>query len=258
MLSLLALTAALASRSAVTPSYLRLRGGDVDTVTNGMALLQVASGTFAFMAPERNIEMYGYDKEPTKVEVAMMRYLAVGQVVLGATSVAGLEGGSKAAQAMSLSGGAASLLACAPVFEALGGPKQPLAAWIAALAVLGKATRAGKVKSVVPGTVLGGIAAAQALVAPDKTWEAYKNKLPATEMALALFSLAGGNLLANTAYVAVADKQGHKKGLCAGLALLAANCVKFAVLDATRVGFKPAGAFVWGAITAAGALALKA
>jgi len=77
-------------------------------------------------------------------------------------------------------------------------------------------------------------------------------------MALALFSLAGGNLLANTAYVAVADKQGHKKGLCAGLALLAANCVKFAVLDATRVGFKPAGAFVWGAITAAGALALKA
>ena len=121
MLSLLALTAALASRSAVTPSYLRLRGGDVDTVTNGMALLQVASGTFAFMAPERNIEMYGYDKEPTKVEVAMMRYLAVGQVVLGATSVAGLEGGSKAAQAMSLSGGAASLLACAPVFEALGG-----------------------------------------------------------------------------------------------------------------------------------------
>lgn len=161
MLSLLALTAALASRSAVTPSYLRLRGGDVDTVTNGMALLQVASGTFAFMAPERNIEMYGYDKEPTKVEVAMMRYLAVGQVVLGATSVAGLEGGSKAAQAMSLSGGAASLLACAPVFEALGGPKEPLAAWIAALAVLGKATRAGKVKSVVPGTVLGGIAAAQ-------------------------------------------------------------------------------------------------
>ena len=71
-------------------------------------------------------------------------------------------------------------------------------------------------------------------------------------------SIAVRSKIRANAYVAVADKQGHKKGLCAGLALLAANCVKFAVLDATRVGFKPAGAFVWGAITAAGALALKA
>ena len=47
------------------------------------------------------------------------------------------------------------------------------------------------------------MAAGQALIAPKKTWEAYQNKVAATEMALALFALAGGNLLANTVYVAV-------------------------------------------------------
>ena len=61
--------------------------------------------------------MYGYEKAPTEVETSMMRYLAIGQIVLGATSLAGLEGGTKAAQSMALTGGAASLLACAPVFE---------------------------------------------------------------------------------------------------------------------------------------------
>ena len=76
-------------------------------------------------------------------------------------------------------------------------------------------------------------------------------------MALALFALAGGNLLANTAYVAVGKEGGHKKGLFASLAILAANCIKFGVMDAQRVGFKSAGAIVWGLISAAGAFKLK-
>lgn len=125
------------------------------------------------------------------------------------------------------------------------------------MAGLGKAVRAGKLTSALPGTILGGVAAGQALIAPKKTWEAYKNKLAATEMALALFALAGGNLLANTVYVAVNKDEGHKKGLFASLAVLAANCIKFGVMDAKRVGFKPAGAIVWGLISAMGALKLK-
>ena len=50
--------------------------------------------------------------------------------------------------------------------------------------------------------------------------------------------------------------EGHKKGLFASLAVLAANCIKFGVMD-VRVGFKPAGAIVWGLISAMGALKLK-
>lgn len=143
------------------------------------------------------------------------------------------------------------------VEQPLGGPKEPLAIWIAVMAGLGKAIRCGKVTTAIPGTILGGIAAAQALIAPKKTWEAYKNKAAATDMALALFALAGGNLLANTAYVAVGKEQGHKKGLFASLAILAANCIKFGLVDANRVGFKPAGAIVWGLVSAAGAFKLK-
>lgn len=257
-LFLLSATGSVAPRSAVKPSCMRLRGGDcVETVTNTMSGLQIVSGVFAFMSPAKNIEMYGYEAEATETELAMMRYLAVGQVVLGATSLAGLEGGSKAAQSMALTGGAASLLACAPVFEPLGGPKEPLAIWIGVMAGVGKAIRAGKITSALPGTILGGVASAQALLAPKKTWEMYKNKVAASEMALALFALAGGNLLANTAYVAVGKEKGHKKGLFAGLAIIAANCIKFGAMDATRVGFKPAGAIVWGIISAAGAFKLK-
>lgn len=261
-----------------------------------MSGLQVVSGVYAFMSPAKNIEMYGYEKEASETELAMMRYLAIGQVVLGATSLAGLEGGTTAAQSMALTGGAASLLACAPVFEVslrssqpacratrtpaahatphlrmalsvlcaracvdqpLGGPKEPLAIWIGVMAVLGKAIRNGKVTSALPGTILGGVAAGQALIAPKKTWEMYKNKVAASEMALALFALAGGNLLANTAYCAVSKEKGHKKGLFASLAVLAVNCIKFGVLDANRVGFKPAGAIVWGLISAVGAFKLK-
>ena len=85
----------------------------------------------------------------------------------------------------------------------------------------------------------------------------YKNKVAATDMALDIFALAGGNLLANTAYVRVGKEKGHKKGLFAGLAIIAANCIKFGVMDATRVGFKPAGAIVWGIISAAGVFKLK-
>jgi len=256
-LFLLSATGSVTSRSAVQPS-LRLRGGDaVDQVTNTMSGLQIVSGAYAFISPAKNIEMYGYEKQATETELAMMRYLAVGQIVLGATSLGGLEGGTKVAQSMALTGGAASLLACAPVFEPLGGPKEPLAIWIAVMAGLGKAIRCGKVTTAIPGTILGGIAAAQALIAPKKTWEAYKNKAAATDMALALFALAGGNLLANTAYVSVGKEQGHKKGLFASLAILAANCIKFGLVDANRVGFKPAGAIVWGLISAAGAFKLK-
>ena len=118
-LFLLSATGSIAPRSAVSsPSLLRLRGGDsVETVTNGMSGLQIISGVYAFISPAKNIEMYGYEKEATATELAMMRYLAIGQVVLGATSLAGLEGGTTAAQSMALTGGAASLLACAPVFE---------------------------------------------------------------------------------------------------------------------------------------------
>jgi hypothetical protein len=257
MLALFCATASLtAPRSAV--ASLRLRGGDsVDMVTNTMSGLQIASGIYAWMAPENNIKMYGYEDKPTEVETAMMRYLAIGQVVLGSTSLAGYEGGTKAAQSMALTGGAASLLACAPVFEGLGGPKEPLAAWIAIMLGVGKGISSGKIESSLPGTILGGVAAAQALVSPKKTYEMYKNKVAASDMALALFALAGGNLLANTAYVAIAKDEGHKKGLMASLAILAANCIKFGLVDATRVGFKPAGAIVWGIISAAGALKLK-
>lgn len=260
MLALFLLSATGSVRSAVQPSasLMRLRGGDaVETVTNTMSGLQVVSGVYAFMSPAKNIEMYGYEKEASETELAMMRYLAIGQVVLGATSLAGLEGGTTAAQSMALTGGAASLLACAPVFEPLGGPKEPLAIWIGVMAVLGKAIRNGKVTSALPGTILGGVAAGQALIAPKKTWEMYKNKVAASEMALALFALAGGNLLANTAYCAVSKEKGHKKGLFASLAVLAVNCIKFGVLDANRVGFKPAGAIVWGLISAVGAFKLK-
>lgn len=149
-LFLLSATGSVAPRSAVQPSFMRLRGGDcVETVTNTMSGLQIVSGVFAFMSPvsyvakekaslppltaspvriphpcqAKNIEMYGYEAEATETELAMMRYLAVGQVVLGATSLAGLEGGSKAAQSMALTGGAASLLACAPVFEVSSAPR---------------------------------------------------------------------------------------------------------------------------------------
>jgi len=248
--------ASIAPRSAV--NSLRLRGGDcVDGVTNTMAGLQIMSGAYAFMSPSKNIAMYGYEPTPSSGEVAMMRYLAVGQIVLGATSLAGYESGNIAAQSMALTGGAASLLACAPVFEALGGPKEPLAAWIGIMTVLGRCIRSGKVKSVLPGTILGGVAAAQAVVAPKMTWDAYKNKVPASDMALSLFSLAGGNLLANTVYVYVAKDEGHKKGLMASLAVLALNCIKFVATDAERVGFKKAGAIAWGVISAAAAFALK-
>ena len=252
----LALTsAASATQLSHLPAIHRLRGGlSSEQLTQGLAGLTIASGAFAYISPKKDMEMYGSTAALTDDVVAYDRYLGACQILLGAVIQAGAGGDVGRACSVGFTGGAISLLLATPGFEKLGGPKEPLVAWIVALTALGKLLREGKIdtdlgyKISLAAYVLTG---AQFWLAPDSAIEMYKVKATVGKLGKACFKQSGAIILTIAAYLYGLSTKGHDYGLalCSGLGAI--STIKLAMTDAVECGIDQTGLYIWTAVLAA-------
>jgi len=226
-------------------SPLRLRGGGdaIRSITDKCAGIQILGGSYGYAYPEDNIRAFG-GISPTiePLDKSMMRYLAVAQAVCGATILAGQGSDQKTAECVAIGGAALGVLMMAPGYELAGGPKLALASWFMTLAALGEARRRDYRLAGAIGAAVLGVAGLEAATMPRTTLALYGTTENVSEMAYSLLSLGGANQIANVVYLAVARGRGHSKGLLATLLVNAVACLKFGVCDASRAGFKRAGA----------------
>ena len=128
------LTAAL-PKASMTPVALKVRGGELTTVTKVGAGLFGASGAAAYISPKGNFKAYDMDVTEASA-LSVMRCVGAWQMVLAALVTA--DTGDVHSLGSYLA--AASILVAIPAWEVLGAPKEPNVAWMGFLTYL--ATRA--------------------------------------------------------------------------------------------------------------------
>ena len=140
---------------------------------------------------------------------------------------------------MALSGSALAVLMMAPSYETTGFPRMVAAARCAALAGLGEARRRGHARVMPLGLALLGVAGVKRVFAPRVSFSKYESA--PSDHACALLRLGGFNQIANVAYLLLAGKKSHKKGLLAAILVNAAACLRFGLFDGPKAGYEAAG-----------------
>lgn len=242
-----------------TQQLLQLRGGadnliSTSTLANTLAALMVLSGAGAYISPTGNIAKYAPTAIADDASVAFMRMNAALQVLAGASIIAA-QHSLDAAVATSFTGLALVLLAGTPGFEKLGMPKEPLAIWVLAMAVLGELAREGTLSSGLALKIavgIGAVTSAQEIVYPKLTFDAYKMPPPSAIVKI-LFDNFVWLKLGMAGFLLAIFKTGK---LEMGLVALTGTVLIFiakvlATGESAAAGIKTEGMAFWGILLAA-------
>ncbi len=214
----------------------------------------ILAGAGAYISPTGNIAKYAPTVVADDASCAFMRMTAGLQVVAGAIIIAA-QHSLDAAVATSFTGFAISTLASTPGFEKLGMPKEPLAFWVFAMAVLGKLAREGTLSSDLALKISVGLSAltsAQEIVYPKLTFDAYKMP-PPSPLAKILFDNFVLLKLGLAAFLFAIFKTGKMEmGLVALTGTTLTLIVKLiATGESAAAGIKTEGMAFWGILLAA-------
>ena len=230
-------------------------------VTEIGAGLLATSGAFAWVSPQTNLPGFkDYDTLPGFKEyttTAIVRAIGAWQIGLASVLLAGKHGVTVGA-GYGLYAASASALAVVPAWEMLGREKSSQVGAILVFALLGSLTLAGRASPLISAAayLLAGLSI---YFTPKSTAGLYKLNKPVSTLGYSMISLYGGVIATAGIYLA-ALAQGLAQPVCFAVAfgVNAFISLKFAVVDAGKVGCPKAGPLIWAAVSAVlSGLALK-
>jgi hypothetical protein len=240
-------------KKSLVPTVMRLRGGDVPALVTVGAGLIGASGVQAYISPKAGFEGYGI-ADPDPSALATFRNAAVWQIGLAALFLLDPE----KVNALSYFVATACIMANIPQNEMFGGPKAPSVLWMVVLSTLGKYALDGKVSPWASAAIYLCVGL-QFHFTPESTMKMYKVKSMPSDLGMSMFQMLGGTIILSATYIgALAAGLSALQALAATYVVNSILAVKWAVLDADRLGAPKYGPLGWAVVSAALAgLALK-